>query len=73
MVTVLPNHIKKSEATPEDGHVVVNDGVLVAGRLQPHHDPLLLLQHTNIETWKTKYKFFSSQLHAKDLFFFLFK
>ena len=30
-------------ALPEDGDVVVNDGVLVAGRFQPQHDPLLLL------------------------------
>ena len=31
-------------ALPEDGHVVVDDGVLVARRLQPQHYPLLLLR-----------------------------
>jgi len=30
-------------ARSEDGHVVVHDGVLVAGGLQPQHNPLLLL------------------------------
>ena len=31
-------------ARSEDGHVVVHDGVLVAGGLQPQHNPLLLLK-----------------------------
>ena len=32
-------------APPVDWNIVVNDRVLVAGRLQTHHDPLFLLQH----------------------------